>query len=232
MRESALPAIILVAPQMGENIGAAARVMKNFGLSDLRIVAPRDGWPNPLAMDMASGAAELVEHAKLFATLEEAIADLSYIYAVTARQRDMVKPVAALGQDSLRAGAGFVFGRERIGLTNDEVVLADCVLTIPTNPGFSSLNLAQSVAVVCYEVASKPKRGALTSNSPASKAELIGLLEHLEAHLDRLNAYANVDEKKPVMVRNLRNMFTRAGLTSQEIQSFRGVIRVLTGTKQ
>ncbi len=266
------PAIILVSPQMGENIGAAARVMMNFGMHELRIVAPRDGWPNPKAEDMAAVAAGIVRQAKIYETLREAIADLHCIFAVTARPRDMVKRCIAprelreamgchpeRSEGSHAAGDpsaapqddrkyGLIFGRERIGLTNEEVALADVILTIPTDENCASLNLAQAVAVVCYEASGyREEAGARKRwfnekepdsviqsmvEPPATKEEIIAMLEHLERELEEGGFYAQVPNKKPKMTANLRNLFSRAGMTAQEVQSMRGVIRALAGKKR
>ena len=240
------PAVILANPQIGENIGAAARAMLNFGLTDLRLVNPREAWPNKKAEAMAVGAAVVLERARVFATMEEAVADLGLIFATTGRDRLMAKRVvtpdeavaelaAELAQDR---ACGVMFGAERMGLTNEEVILADAILTIPTNPEFASLNLAQSVAVVAYEwfkgtqekpefkVPAKYRRSAL-----ANKEDLIGFFEHIEGELDRTEFLVPPD-KRAAMVQNMRNMWHRAGLTYQEVQTLRGMVRALTGGKK
>ena len=240
------PAVILANPQIGENIGAAARAMLNFGLTDLRLVNPREAWPNKKAEAMAVGAAVVLERARVFATMEEAVADLGLIFATTGRDRLMAKRVvtpdeavaelaAELAQDR---ACGVMFGAERMGLTNEEVILADAILTIPTNPEFASLNLAQSVAVVAYEwfkgtqekpefkVPAKYRRSAL-----ANKEDLIGFFEHIEGELDRTE-FLFPPDKRAAMVQNMRNMWHRAGLTYQEVQTLRGMVRALTGGKK
>lgn len=240
------PAIILASPQLGENIGAAARVMLNFGLTDLRLVNPRDGWPNKKAEAMAAGADAVLGATRVFATMEEAVADLGLVFATTGRDRLMSKRVAtpdeAVGELAAelahKRACGIMFGAERMGLTNEEVVLADAILTVPSNPDFSSLNLAQSVAVVAYEwwkgthdkpafrVPAKFRRAQL-----AKKEDLIGFFEHLERELDRTE-FLFPPAKRPAMVQNLRNMWHRAELTYQEVQTLRGIVRSLTGAKK
>jgi tRNA/rRNA methyltransferase len=240
------PAFILSHPQLGENIGAAARAMLNFGLTDLRLVAPRDGWPNRKAEAMAAGADEVLKAARVFKTTEDAVADLGLIFATTGRDRLMSKRVATpdeavaelaaeLGQ---RHACGILFGAERTGLTNEEVILADAILTVPTNPDFSSLNLAQSVAVVGYEwwkgTHDKPSFKVpmkFQRMKPASKEDLIGFFEHIEGELDRTE-FLFPPAKRAAMVQNLRNMWHRAGLTYQEVQTLRGIVRSLTGGKK
>lgn len=240
------PAVILADPQMGENIGAAARVMCNFGLTDLRIVRPRDGWPNPIAQAMATrGAAEVLNGARVFSRVEDAVAGLTRVFAATARDRYMQKSVLepeaciAVCAAEARAGAqaGLLFGSERAGLENDDVSLADTILTIPCNPEFTSLNLAQSVAVVAYEW--QKLMGGISVAVPALKADiriankedLVGLFEHLEAELDRVE-FLYPAKKRPAMVRNIRNMWHRANLTYQDVQTIRGMITALTRTSK
>ena len=240
------PAFILSHPQIGENIGAAARAMLNFGLTDLRLVNPREAWPNKKAEAMAVGAASVLESARVFDTIEEAVADLGLVFATTGRDRLMSKravtpdeAVAELTAEiAQERSCGIMFGAERMGLTNEEVVLADAILTVPTNPKFASLNLAQSVAVVAYEwwkgthekpefkVPAKYRRA-----KPANKEDLIGFFEHIEAELDRSEFLFPAD-KRAAMVQNMRNMWQRAGLTYQEVQTLRGMVRALTGGKK
>lgn len=238
------PAIILVEPQMGENIGAAARAMANFGLGDLRLVAPRDGWPNRKARPAASGAVHVIDDARIFATAAEAIADLSFVYATTARSRDLPKPVVgprdAVAELRRRAASGqatgIFFGRERWGLTNEEVALADAIVTFPVNPKFASLNIAQAVLLMSYEWMAAGLAGALTTRAavpaidltPASKAHLIGLMEHLESALAP-TGYFRTEDMKPTMVQNLRAILQRAGLTRDEIDVLHGVVAALEG---
>jgi tRNA/rRNA methyltransferase len=233
------PAIILVEPQLAENIGMCARAMANFGLSDLRLVAPRDGWPKKGARSAASGAAYVLEEAKLFATLEEAIGDLNLVYATTARDRHQLKPVltpeTAMAEAALRLSGGervgILFGRERNGLTNDEVSLADAALTFQVNPAYASLNLAQAVLLVGHEwfrvrhardrPLAAPDMGPL-----AAKATLLSFFEYLEKELDACG-YFLPDERKDTMARNLRNVFHRLQLTEQDIRTLRGAITTL-----
>ena len=239
------PAIILSHPQLGENIGAAARVMLNFGLTDLRLVNPRDGWPNEKANVMAVGAIDILRNARLFERTEDAVADLGLILATTGRDRLMSKRVVTPDDAVAELAAevkelrpcGVLFGAERTGLTNEEVILSDAILTVPTNPAFMSLNLAQSVAVLAYEwwkhtqekpdfkVPTKFRRTRL-----ANKEDLIGFFEHIEHELDRTE-FLFPPAKREGMVQNLRNMWHRAELTYQEVQTLRGIVRALTGTK-
>jgi tRNA/rRNA methyltransferase len=233
------PAIVLVRPQLGENIGAAARAMLNFGLTDLRLVRPRDGWPSPKAVAAASGADEVLEDACLYASTEAAVADLRHVYAATARQRDMAKRLAAPAQVAAELrrfleageGAGILFGPERAGLHNDDLALADCVLSIPTNPAYASLNLAQAVLLVGYEwfqAGAEAFAGGvgMRRSRPATKEELLGYFGHLERELDA-HGFLQPVEKRPSMVRNIRNMFQRAGLTEQEVRSLHGIVAAL-----
>ena len=239
--QDAAPSVILVWPQLGENIGAAARAMLNFGLGDLRLVAPRDGWPNPAAEGAASGATEILERARVFATVEAAIADLRLVLAATTRTRYMIKPVltpeAAVADLRHVVGqgvaCGLLFGPERTGLENDHLALADALLAIPANPAFASLNLGMAVLVVAYEWyksadRTEPQNLAMGRTRPATKAELAGLFEHFEAELDACG-FLRPPEKRPSMVRTLRNMLQRAALTEQEVRTLRGVIAGLAG---
>ncbi len=234
------PAIVLVDPQLGENIGMVARAMLNCGLTELRLVRPRDGWPNPAARSAAAGADRVLARARVFATTEAALADLQRVYATTARPRDMLKPVVSPRQAAAEmraamaegARAGVLFGPERSGLVNDDVALADAVLTVPLNPAFASLNLAQAVFVVGYEwllaeSEAPARRMPLGATRPATKAEMLGFFERLEAALDACGFLRPV-EKRPAMVRNLRNLFQRAGLTEQEVRTLHGVVTALT----
>lgn len=230
------PCFILVAPQMGENIGAAARVMANFGLHDLRLVAPRDGWPNPAAETMSAGALPDVVTARVFDTVEAAIADCGVVFATTARPREMEKPVtdAAGAVAQMRATsvkAAILFGAERAGLPNEAVALADSILSYPVARGFASLNLAQAVALMAHawaasEPADLPDGFVDTVGAPASREELVGMMEHFEEELDRAGFFFPEAKRAP-MVLNLRNAFTRAGWTAQEVRTFRGAIKAL-----
>ncbi len=234
------PAVILVAPQLGENIGTAARAMLNFGLTDLRIVRPRDGWPNERARAAASGADIVIDGARLFATTAEAIADLDYVVATTARPRDMVKPILTPETSATRlreahaAGgrSGLLFGPERTGLENDDLALSDALVMVPVNPAFASLNLAQCVLLMSYEWfkagdRTEAARIEYLQTRPATKEELVGFFDHLEGELDRFG-FLKPPEKRPSMIRNLRNMFQRAVLTEQEVRTLRGVVAALT----
>jgi tRNA/rRNA methyltransferase len=237
------PVVILVDPQLGQNIGMVARAMLNCGLEELRLVRPRDGWPNSAAESAASGAGVVLEQTRLFDTTAEAVADLNRVYAATARPRGMITPVVTPRQAAveLRAAeaagtrAGVIFGPERSGLVNDDIALADSVLSVPLNPAFASLNLAQAVFVVGYEwliAGSEADSGApgrelsLAATRPATKAELIGLFERLEAALDA-RGFLYPAEKRPTMVRNLRNLFQRAQLTEQEVRTLHGIVSLL-----
>jgi tRNA/rRNA methyltransferase len=230
------PAFILVVPQLGENIGAAARVMANFGLTDLRLVAPRDGWPNPAAETMSAGALPDVVSVSVFETVEEAIADCALVFATTARPREMEKPVVGASEAITRiratpARAGVLFGGERAGLPNEAVALADAILSYPVNRAFASLNLAQAVALLAHGYAeaeaSGPPPGFVESREPpATREGLVGMMEHFEAELDRAGFFYP-DAKRAPMVQNLRNAFTRAGWTAQEVSTFRGAIKAL-----
>ena len=247
--------IILVEPQLGENIGQAARAMANFGLSELRLVAPRDGWPSEKALAAASGAGDVIAKTTVFPSLEAAITDMHYVAATTARIREMVKPVLS-PESAVRAMAekaeagqrcGVLFGRERSGLENDEIALADLLVIAPVNPAFASLNLAQAVLLIGYEwrkrVAGEllgratafdgPAREGLHINKsfPASRGELLAFFQHLESELEE-GSFFKTDDKRASMVRNIRNMFERASLTEQEVRTLRGIIVALTGLRR
>ncbi|MEJ8574276.1 RNA methyltransferase [Microbaculum marinum] len=240
---SPAPKVILVAPQLGENIGMVARAMANFGLRELRLVKPRDGWPSDKARAAASGADWVVDEATVYGSTAEAVADLGLVLATTARPREMSKPILTAESAAVRlaervdAGesAGILFGAERSGLDNDDVALADAIITFPTAPEFASLNLAQSVLLSGYEWFRT--RGG-TGGRPraelpplAAKADVERLFEHLEGELDAAG-FLYPPEKRPVMVRNLRTIFLKAALTDQEVRSLRGVIRALSELKQ
>jgi tRNA/rRNA methyltransferase len=234
------PAIILVEPQLGENIGMVARAMANFGLSELRLVKPRDGWPNEKARAAASRADHVIDTARVYDNLETAVADLNFIFATTARQRDGFKPVRGpveagrMLRERQKAGQaiGILFGRERFGLSNDEVGRADEIVTFPVNPTFASLNIAQAVLLMSYEW----MKAGLESEAqipfsgptivPAAKEQLYGLLAHLEEALEA-RGYFRPPSKKPKMVDNLRSVLTRAGFTEAEVKVLRGVVASL-----
>ena len=237
------PAIVLVEPQLGENIGAAARAMLNCGLTELRLVRPRDGWPNAKAVAAASGADEVVQNARLYDSTAAAIADLHRVYATTARHRGMIKPVVTPRQagieirsaEALAERVGVLFGPERTGLVSDDIPLADTLVQVPLNPAYSSLNLAQAVLIVCYEWfqagIDPPARQLVTNETrPATKAELLNFFAHLEKELDDCGFLRHVD-KRPVMVRNIRNIFQRAELTEQEIRTLHGIVKELAHTR-
>jgi tRNA/rRNA methyltransferase len=238
------PAIILVEPQLGENIGTAARAMANCGLDDLRLVAPRDGWPSDKAVAAASGADAVLGKARLYPSVPAAIGDLVHVYAATARDRYMVKreltPRHAAAEMRVFIAAdeacGVMFGPERTGLVNDHIALADTVLTVPLNPAFSSLNLAQAVLLIGYEwftASTEPPPEIMhTGHSrPASKAELLRFFEHFEEALDE-SGFLRHPDKRPGMTRNLRNLFQRALCTEQELRTLHGVITAFMGPRK
>tara|TARA_R110002072_G_scaffold36969_1_gene108536 strand:- start:296 stop:1033 length:738 start_codon:yes stop_codon:yes gene_type:complete len=229
------PSFILVTPQMGENIGAAARIMGNFGLPDLRVVDPRDGWPNVRAEQLAVGS-PVLKNAMHAYTLDDAIGRLTRIYATTARPRGMEKrvltPRAAMAEarGAIEAGekVGILFGGEKAGLPNEAVAGADAIITLPVEPDFSSLNLAQTVGVLAYEWrAGDPAPDDFQPlGAPASKADMERLFEHFESELDRAGFF-HPPEKTPLMINNLRAALTKARFTEQEARTFRGAIKAL-----
>ena len=249
------PALILVRPQLADNIGMVARAMANFGLEHLRLVAPRDGWPNEKARIAASGANFIVDTAEAYPTLGAALGDLNWVCATTARQRDLAKPVLtpveavaemqrriALGQR-----CGILFGPERNGLETEELANADAAVMVPVNPNFASLNLAQAALLVGYEWMKLGNAGTLgrvttyeeplqpgpqtRGSPPATKQDLIGFFEHIERELEN-NGFFSPPEKRPSMVQNMRSMFTRMGATEQEIRTLRGIVKALVGAKR
>jgi len=249
------PAIVLIEPQLGENIGFAARAMANFGLTELRLVAPRDGWPNAKALAAAAGADGIIGAATLYSSLEPAIGDLNFVLATTARPRGMVKPVltpehaaselAARGERGERTGV--LFGPERSGLDNDVLALADAIITAPVDPSFASLSLPQAVLLLGYEWLqaqgpTPPLRRVTQCDGPAieglshagtpaaTRAELLGLFKHLEGELDR-SGFLRPPEKRPTMVRAIRNMFHRMGATEQDVRTWRGIVAALSRPK-
>jgi tRNA/rRNA methyltransferase len=275
-----------VHPQLGENIGMCARAMLNCAVTELRIVKPRDGWPNEAAVSAASGAISVLENAKLFETTKEAVADLEFVLATTARERGMVKEIytaeaaakkirqingvtgplpcrpleAALhplpkgegtsapsspspsgrggGEGPLqKQKCGILFGPERTGLESDDVALANAILNIPLNPGFSSLNLAQAVLLTCYSWLNcdNPFREeqvtpSLGDTAPATKGDIENLLKHLEDDLDKGGFFRSPDQK-PTILRNIRNFFFRSGLTQQDARTMHGIFSCLTGKR-
>jgi tRNA/rRNA methyltransferase len=252
--EGETPSIILMEPQLADNIGMVARACANFGLDDLRLVHPRDGWPNEKARIAASGANYIIDDARAFGTLEESIADLNWIGATTARQRDLRKPVLtpeqAIAEMRTRIGrgerCGVLFGRERNGLETSEVANADAFIMIPVNSRFASLNLAQAVLLTGYEwmrsdagrslgrvtTYEKPLAEGLYMgrDRPATKDELFGLFEHLERELDA-NGFFNPAHRKAVVSQNVRTLLTRLNATEQEVRTLRGIVATLAQGK-
>lgn len=237
------PVVILVDPQMGENIGAAARAMLNCGVTELRLVNPRDGWPNERAHAMSSGALDRMTPVRVFSSTAEAIADLHYVYATTARPRDMVKDVftpRAAADDMRRRHnqgerIGLLYGAERMGLINEDIALSSAVITIPLNPGFSSLNLGQAVLLTCYEWMmtgdNTPAEQLITGDMPsATQGDMNALYQRLESELEE-RRFFRAPEMKPTVIRNLRAMLVRTRMTQQEVNTFHGIISALTGKK-
>ncbi len=232
------PVVILVEPQLGENIGMVARAMANFGLSELRIVNPRDGWPSDKARAAASRADHVIDGAVVYEALSDAVIDLHLLMATTARARDMTKPVvgpkAAVAdmRAAIDAGqvCGMMFGRERWGLHNDEVAIADKMVTFPVNPAFASLNIAQAVLLMAYEWMNAASGGALPFEppeaAPASKQDVLRLNEHLLRALDEAD-YFYPQEKRERMALALNNIFTGAGLSEAQVRTLRGAIAAL-----
>lgn len=244
------PVVVLVEPQLGENIGACARAMLNCGLTEMRIVRPRDGWPNEKAVASSSGATMVLDAARLYDRTEDAVADLNVVYATTARPRDMLKEVVSprgaarefLACEARGERIGLLFGAERKGLDNDDVALSDKILEAPLNPGFSSLNLAQAVLLVAWEwrmarleaadatseVSVIPGTEDAGGTTPrANREDLFRLFEHLEGELDE-SGFLHPPHKRPTMVRNLRNILHRAQLTEPEVRTLRGVVADLS----
>jgi len=229
------PAIVLVRPQLGENIGKAARAMLNFGLTDLRLVAPRDGWPNPSAGPAASGADIVLERARVFDTVAEAVGDCAHVYATTVRKRGLVVPVvtpeeAAREIRSQAEPSAILFGAERSGLETDEVAIAGKIVTVPVNPGFTSLNLAQAVILIAYEWSKHEALAVPTLGDPAepraSHDQLEGLIGQLDAAL--VNAgYFYPPDRTPVTRHTIRTILTKAGWSTREVQAMRGIVRAL-----
>lgn len=234
------PAIILVRPQLGVNIGACARAMLNFGLTDLRLVAPRDGWPNPDAGPSASGADRVLADAQVFDTVAAAVTDLHYVYATTLRDRaltrSVVTPAHAAAETRRRVErTGFMFGPERSGLETDDLVLAHAILTIPVNPGFGSLNLAQAVLIAAYEwfgySDSTPEIAMANYEGPASHADLERLIVAVDADLADAGYYA-VASRAAIARLTLRNLLTRPAFSDNEVRTLRGVFRALTHSRR
>lgn len=228
------PTIILVRPQLGENIGKAARAMLNFGLTEMRLVAPRDGWPNPAAGPAASGADEVLARAQVFDTLAEAVADIAHIYATTVRKRGITKPVlspdeAAAQMIAEQGRSAILFGAERSGLETDDVAVARTIITVPINPDFGSLNLAQAVILCAYEWSKTQKLSSPPKTElepPASQFELDGLVGQLEQMLELLG-YFKPEDRAPVTRRTLRNLLTKPAWNALEVRTLRGVLTTL-----
>jgi tRNA/rRNA methyltransferase len=230
------PVIVLVRPQLGQNIGKAARAMLNFGLTELRLVAPRDGWPNPDAGPAASGADVVLEQARVFATAQEAIADCTQVFASTVRRRDLVMPVIGPEDMAGRIAASpersaILFGPERSGLETEEVALASAIVTVPINPEFASLNLAQAVILLAYEWS---KRSELSQppvkelETAAPHGELEGLIGQLDEQLVA-KGYFHPPSRTQATRNTIRTIFTKAGWSSREVKAVRGIIRALVG---
>lgn len=231
------PAIVLVEPQMPENIGMAARAMANFGLSELRLVAPRDGWPHADAVAPAVGATGVLDGARAHATTAEAIGDLNFVLATTARSRGQMKrvltPEEAMAEIARRTASGercgILFGRERTGLENDDVSLADAILTFPVDPAHASLNLAAAVMLTGYEWTRTIGRGlpfaTNPETAPARREAVVSFFDYLEAELDAAGFYP--PDKRPIMSRNMRDMIHRMNLTEQDVRTWRGAVRAL-----
>ncbi len=228
------PVIVLVRPQLGENIGKAARAMLNFGMADLRLVAPRDGWPNPSAGPAAAGADEVIERAEVFATTAEAVADCAHVYATTVRKRGVTKRVltpeqAAAETTSQTGRSAFLFGPERSGLDIPDLAIARTIVTAPINPEFGSLNLAQAVILIAYELSKhrdlvQPPLEDLLP--PAPQEELEGLIAHAEALLTP-RGYFRVTDRNEATRGNLRSVLTRPGWNHLELRTLRGVLSAL-----
>ena len=233
---AAPPVIVLVRPQLGENIGKAARAMLNFGLTELRLVSPRDGWPNPDAGPAASGADVVLEQAQLFETTEAAIADCNLVFASTVRRRDLVMPVVGPEEMAERiaassGGSAILFGPERSGLETEDVAQADAIVTVPINPEFGSLNLAQAVILLAYEWSRRAQLAQPTvkqSEPQAPHGDLEGLIDHLNGELDA-KGYFHPPSRAQATKNTLRTIFTKAGWSSREIKAIRGIIRALVG---
>lgn len=243
------PAVILVRPQLAVNIGMCARAMANFGLDDLRLVSPREGWPRTDARRKgayaaAAGAVHLLEKARVFDSVEEAIADLNFVWATTARERGQGKrveaPAVAMAETAASVARGekhgIIFGPERTGLDNDDVALADAILTFPVNPAYASLNLAQAVLLTGYEHFRAAHGDALPFETPdrsppADRKMVVSFFEFLEGHLEEAGFFRPAG-KKPVMQRNLRNMFHRMQLTQQDVRTLWGaIVRLVEGPR-
>jgi tRNA/rRNA methyltransferase len=233
------PVIVLVRPQLGQNIGKAARAMLNFGLTDMRLIAPRDGWPNPDAGPAASGADVVLEQAAVFDTVQEAIADCSNVYASTVRRRDLIMPVFTPEQmaDEIGASPGktaILFGPERSGLETEDVALANKIVTVPINPEFGSLNLAQAVILLAYEWSKRSELAVPPTKElepPAPQRELEGMIGQLEEEL-RIKGYFHPPSRTQATKNTIRTIFTKTGWSSREVKAVRGIIRALVDDKR
>ncbi len=236
MTQANKPVIVLVRPQLGQNIGKAARAMLNFGLTEMRLVAPRDGWPNPDAGPAASGADVVLEQADVFDTVEKAIADCSTIFASTVRRRDLVMPV--VGPEAMadqitasEARSAILFGPERSGLETEDVALADAIVTVPINPEFGSLNLAQAVILLAYEWSKRSdlvQPTAKEGEPAAPHAELDAMIRHLDDELVA-KGYFHPPSRTQATRNTIRTIFTKTGWSSREVKAVRGIIRALVG---
>lgn len=237
------PVIVLVRPQLGENIGKAARAMLNFGLTEMRLVTPRDGWPNPSAGPAASGADEVLEKAQVFESLAEAVADCSHVYATTVRKRGVTKPVVTpeeaareihTASQTTASRSAYVFGPERSGLETEDVALARAILTVPINPEFASLNLAQAVILCAYEWSKHADLAQPTAEDllpPAPQQELEGLIGHFERMLEEKN-YFWPETRAEANRLTLRNLLTKPGWNHLEVRTLRGVLSTLEKEKR
>ena len=238
------PAFVLVRPQMGENIGGAARAMWNFGLDRMRLVSPRDGWPNPRAVALASGAGRLLDEAQLCETTAEALADCSYVFATTARARGLTKPVVTperameMAREKIAAGekVAVLFGPERAGLENDDIARANAIINVPVNPEFASLNLAQCVLLTAYEwrrqaVEVEAERMEMAGADWASHVEIEKLADHYEGRLDEAGFFFP-ETKAEGMKMVLRNFWSRMPLTRSDVQMMHGILRQMVRWKE
>jgi tRNA/rRNA methyltransferase len=229
------PAIVLARPQLGENIGMVARAMWNFGLTDLRLVSPRDGWPNPDAGPPAVGADHILDSAQVFDSVAAAVADCHKVFATAMRLPDVITPAESAARTQQYAGEGkrvaLLFGPERTGLSTDEVAFGDALLTIPANPDFASLNIAMAVTLIAYEWfklsdATPASVFMGDKHGPATRAAVEGLVGHLDVELSK-RGYFHPDHRKPTMLRTLRSIIQRLDLTGQEVLTLRGVVKFM-----
>lgn len=230
------PVIVLVRPQLGQNIGKAARAMLNFGLTEMRLVSPRDGWPNPDAGPSASGADIVLEQAQVFDSVQAAVADCAHVFASTVRRRDLVMPVLGPEEMADRMAASMersaiLFGPERSGLETEDVALANAIVTVPINPEFGSLNLAQAVILLAYEWSKRSDLAQPTAKEleePAPHGELEGLIRQLDEELDD-KGYYHPPSRTQATKNTIRTIFTKTGWSSREVKAVRGIIRALVG---